>query len=45
VVYLAMMESGLNPRARSWARAVGMWQFIRYTGFLYGLRSTTWVDE
>ncbi len=43
--YLAMIESGLNPRARSWARAVGMWQFIGATGRHYGLRADTWVDE
>ncbi len=45
VVYLAMVESGLNPVARSWARAVGMWQFMKGTGRLYGLRSTAWYDE
>jgi len=43
--YLAMIESGLNPRARSWARAVGMWQFISSTGRAYGLRVDGWVDE
>ena len=43
--YLAMIESGLNPRARSWARAVGMWQFISATGRHYGLRVDNWVDE
>ncbi len=43
--YLAMVESGLNPRARSWARAVGMWQFISATGRHYGLRSDAWVDD
>ncbi len=43
--YLAMVESGLNPRARSWAHAVGMWQFIAQTGGAYGLRVNTWVDE
>jgi membrane-bound lytic murein transglycosylase D len=43
--YLAMIESGLNPRARSWARAVGMWQFIGGTGRAYGLRVDGWVDE
>ena len=43
--YLAMVESGLNPRARSWARAAGMWQFIAQTGGAYGLRVNTWVDE
>ena len=43
--YLALVESGLNPRARSWAHAVGMWQFIAQTGGAYGLRVNTWVDE
>ncbi len=43
--YLAMIESGLNPRARSWARAVGMWQFIAATGRHYGLEINSWVDE
>jgi len=43
--YLAMIESGLNPRARSWARAVGMWQFIAATGRAYGLHIDSWVDE
>ena len=43
--YLAMIESGLNPRARSWAGAVGMWQFMRGTGQLYDLKVDGWVDE
>lgn len=43
--YLAMIESGLNPRARSYARAAGIWQFIRSTGRAYGLRSGFWFDE
>jgi membrane-bound lytic murein transglycosylase D len=45
LVYLAMIESGLSPRARSWASAVGMWQFVKGTGKLYGLDATTWYDE
>jgi membrane-bound lytic murein transglycosylase D len=45
LVYLAMIESGLNPRAYSRARAVGIWQFIRGTGRLYGLKVDYWVDE
>lgn len=45
LVYLAYIESGLNPTARSWAAAVGMWQFIRATGSVYGLESNWWVDE
>ncbi|HZK76616.1 MAG TPA: transglycosylase SLT domain-containing protein, partial [Candidatus Kapabacteria bacterium] len=41
---LAMIESGLNPGAVSWARAVGMWQFIDETGARYGLRNNWWYD-
>lgn len=43
--YLAMIESGLNPRARSWAQAGGMWQFITATGRAYGLEVNGYVDE
>ncbi len=43
--YLAMIESGLNPFARSRAGAVGMWQFMAGTARLYGLQITPWVDE
>ena len=43
--YLAMVESGLNPRARSWAGAVGMWQFMAPTGRMYDLNVNPWVDE
>ncbi len=43
--YLAMAESGLNPQARSWAGAVGMWQFMRSTGQRYDLSINSWVDE
>ncbi|MEN3026730.1 MAG: LysM peptidoglycan-binding domain-containing protein [Chlorobiota bacterium] len=45
IIYLSMIESGLNPFAVSWAGAVGLWQFIYSTGRLYGLRVTPWVDE
>ncbi|MEW6062030.1 MAG: LysM peptidoglycan-binding domain-containing protein [Bacteroidota bacterium] len=45
LMYLSMPESGLNPVARSWAKAVGLWQFMKHTGALYGLRSTYWYDE
>ena len=45
IAYLSMPESGLHPNARSWARAVGLWQFIRSTGNLYGLHSNWWYDE
>jgi membrane-bound lytic murein transglycosylase D len=43
--YLAMVESALNPRARSHAGAAGMWQFIPATGRAYGLRVTREVDD
>ena len=45
LVYLSMVESGLNPTARSWASAVGLWQFIKSTGRLYGLHSDFYYDE
>ncbi|HTY36680.1 MAG TPA: LysM peptidoglycan-binding domain-containing protein [Bacteroidota bacterium] len=45
LVYLSMAESGLRPDAQSWARAVGLWQFVKATGGLYGLRVSFWYDE
>lgn len=45
LVYLSMPESGLRPDARSWAKAVGLWQFMKGTGVLYGLRTNWWYDE
>ena len=43
--YLAVIESGLNPRAYSRARAVGLWQFMARTGRMMGLKRTHWIDE
>lgn len=45
LIHLSMIESGLVPTARSWASAVGLWQFIRATGAVYGLEANWWVDE
>jgi membrane-bound lytic murein transglycosylase D len=45
IMYLSMVESGLNPVARSWAKAVGLWQFVKGTGKLYGLSGNFWYDE
>jgi membrane-bound lytic murein transglycosylase D len=45
LIYLAMIESGMNPNAYSRAHAVGMWQFIRGTGRLYDLEISYFVDE
>ncbi len=43
--YLPIVESNLNPIARSRASAVGLWQFIYSTGRLYGLRIASYHDE
>jgi len=45
MVYLALIESGYSNSAVSRARATGMWQFMKGTAKLYGLRIDTWVDE
>lgn len=43
--YLAIIESGLNPKAVSRARAVGLWQFMSPTGRHYGLHHDWYMDE
>jgi membrane-bound lytic murein transglycosylase D len=45
LVYVAMIESGFNPYAVSWAKAVGPWQFMPATGKNYGLKIDWWIDE
>lgn len=45
LMYLSMIESGVNPTARSWAGAVGLWQFMPSTGRIYGLTSDFHFDE
>lgn len=45
LIYLALIESGMNPNAYSRAHAAGMWQFIRSTGRLYDLHVDYWVDD
>ncbi len=44
MVHLSMIESGLSPTAVSWAKAVGLWQFIDETGERYGLQNNWWYD-
>jgi membrane-bound lytic murein transglycosylase D len=43
--YLSIVESGLNPTAVSSARAVGLWQFMSYTGKHFGLNHDTFIDD
>jgi membrane-bound lytic murein transglycosylase D len=45
LLYLAMIESGMSPKAYSRAAASGMWQFIAETGQRYGLEVSREVDE
>ncbi|MGI8619908.1 MAG: lytic transglycosylase domain-containing protein [Gemmatimonadaceae bacterium] len=45
LIYLAMIESGFNPKAYSHAKAGGLWQFIAETGQRYGLTVDKAVDE
>ena len=45
LVFLAMIESGFNPKAYSKANATGMWQFIYSTAKMYGLERNWYIDE
>ncbi len=43
--YLSVIESGLNPKAVSRARAVGLWQFMSGTGKYLNLKSDWYLDD
>ena len=43
--YLSIVESALNPKARSGSGATGLWQFMYPTGKEYGLEVTSYIDE
>lgn len=43
--YLSIIESGLNPRAVSRASAVGLWQFMSFTGRYFGLQHDGYIDD
>ena len=43
--YVPIIESALNPMARSHAGAAGLWQFMPATGKLFGLEINSLVDE
>lgn len=43
--YLAIVESALNPTARSKSGAVGLWQFLLPTGQMLDLKVNSFIDE
>jgi membrane-bound lytic murein transglycosylase D len=43
--WLPLVESGFKVKALSKARALGLWQFIPSTGYMYGLKRDTYIDE
>jgi membrane-bound lytic murein transglycosylase D len=43
--YLTVIESGLNPRARSASGATGLWQFLYNTCKLFDLKVDSYIDE
>ena len=43
--YLGLIESGFNFRAKSRVKAVGVWQFMKPTGKMYGLEVDSYIDE
>lgn len=45
IKYLAVIESALNPRAKSRVGATGLWQFMYPTGKQYNLDVNSYVDE
>lgn len=45
LINVALIESGFNQNARSYAGAVGMWQFMKSTGRSYGLQVNKKVDQ
>lgn len=45
LIFVAMVESGFDPTARSHAGAAGLWQFVRSTGEELGLTVNHWLDR
>lgn len=45
IKFLAVIESGLNPKARSRVGAMGLWQFMPGTGREYKLYANQYIDD
>ncbi len=43
--WIPLIESGFKTNALSRSRALGLWQFIPSTGYKYGLKRTSYIDE
>ena len=45
IKFLAIIESGLNPKAKSRVGAMGLWQFMPATGRMFHMNATNDIDE
>jgi membrane-bound lytic murein transglycosylase D len=45
LIWVSMIESGFDPRVKSPAGAVGLWQFMPATGKVYGLDQNKYMDQ
>ena len=43
--YIAVIESALNPKARSTSGATGLWQFMYHASRMFDLKISSYVDE
>ncbi|HWO20679.1 MAG TPA: transglycosylase SLT domain-containing protein [Kofleriaceae bacterium] len=45
LLYVSMIESSYDPTTRSYAGALGLWQWMPAAAEIYGLRGDRWIDE